>query len=320
MEGACFGQRRSRRAVACLVLALLLHPATAGGQLSDGEIAVPALRPARHAGDHRDARQSPSRAATTRPRVATRARLPIGLLRERSARRVGRHRRGSFSEHPTHKTTRLIRGRELPDEGADRARTTTTPRRVRRGDVFNGATDNAVGVAGRGRVVGRAIRSLSSTAAPVAAGRDAEEDLLAHRWAGAPAIPIERTVGYVNPDYPGRTRRSRASVIAVGRRDRRRSPVRHRRRCRARRVSAVPARRRDPAGESSFASCAATTRPSSAGSSDGVLQRLDRRLLHRVRDETRLWISEKLACRADPHRLLHDDHPAEGPTRRRSSR
>lgn len=197
------------RPVATLVLCLALVPGSAGA-LTDGELANGARRAsvgtreitatlASEAFEGRDNGTEGSRRA--------RAYL-IGLLREIGPGVSGGTDDADY-EHPFAQGTNLaavIRGRELPDEyvliGAHYDHLGVS----RSGEIFNGATDNAAGVA-VAIGVARAIRSL-----PEAPRRsvavvlwDAEEDGLlgSIAWVGAPPIPIERTVGYVNLDIQG---------------------------------------------------------------------------------------------------------------------
>lgn len=112
----------------------------------------------------------------------------------------------------------VIRGRELPDEyvivgahydhldtrsnAAGHCSSTGTPG----GDVCNGATDNATGVAAV-LAIGRAIRTLPEAPrrSVVLALWDAEEDgLLGSRYyVDHPLVPLEQTVTYVNFDILG---------------------------------------------------------------------------------------------------------------------
>lgn len=208
--------RRTRsvpRGLACLVLAFSLHlaahPADARA-LGETEIAAGARRAplgtreitatlASDAFEGRDNQTEGSRRA--------RAYL-IGLLREIGPGVSGGTADADY-EHPFARGTNLaavIRGRELPDEwvliGAHYDHLGVS----RSGDVYNGATDNAAGTA-VAVAVARAIRSL-----PEAPRRsvavvlwDAEEDGLlgSIAWVGDPAIPIGRTVAYVNLDIQG---------------------------------------------------------------------------------------------------------------------
>ena len=209
------------RGLACLVLALLLHPATAGA-LSDGEIAGGARRAplgtreitATLASDAFEGRNNQTEGSRR-----ARAYL-IGLLREIGPGVSGGTADADY-EHPFAKGTNLaavIRGRELPDEwvliGAHYDHLGVSGS----GNVFNGATDNAAGTA-VAVAVGRAIRSL-----PEAPRRsvavvlwDAEEDGLlgSIAWVGAPAIPIERTVAYVNLDIQGANLTQSLSRISI---------------------------------------------------------------------------------------------------------
>lgn len=132
----------------------------------------------------------------------------IGLLRE-----IGTGVNGGTADadykHAFAQGTNLlavIRGRELPDEYVmigghyDHLGVSAS------GDVYNGAADNASGTAAA-IAVARAIRALPE--APrrsiVVALWDAEEDGLlgSIAYVDAPAIPIERTVAYVNLDIQG---------------------------------------------------------------------------------------------------------------------
>lgn len=209
------------RGLACLALALFLHPATAGA-LGDAEIAGGARRApvgtreitatlASDAFEGRDNQTEGSRRARE---------YLIGLLREIGPGVSGGTADADY-EHPFAQGTNLaavIRGRELPDEwvliGAHYDHLGVS----RSGDVFNGATDNAAGTA-VAVAVARAIRSL-----PEAPRRsvavvlwDAEEDGLlgSIAWAGAPAIPIERTVAYVNLDIQGANLTQALSRVSI---------------------------------------------------------------------------------------------------------
>lgn len=100
----------------------------------------------------------------------------------------------------------VIRGRELPDEyvlvGAHYDHLGVAAN----GDVYNGATDNAAGVA-VALAVGRALRSLPEPPrrSVAIALWDAEEDGLlgSIAYVADPALPLERTVAYVNLDIQG---------------------------------------------------------------------------------------------------------------------
>ncbi|MBY0276798.1 M28 family peptidase [Candidatus Binatia bacterium] len=112
-------------------------------------------------------------------------------------------------EHPFALGTNLvavIRGRELPDEYVMIGAHYDHLGVASNGDVYNGATDNAAGVAVAVSVA-RAIRSLPEAPrrSVAIALWDAEEDGLlgSIAYVGDPAIPIERTVAYVNLDIQG---------------------------------------------------------------------------------------------------------------------
>jgi hypothetical protein len=103
----------------------------------------------------------------------------------------------------------VVRGRELPDEyvmvGAHYdhlGRCDSTPG----GDVCNGATDNATGVAAV-IAIGNALRRLPEAPrrSVVLALWDAEEDGLAgsRHYVENPVVPLESTVAYVNFDIQG---------------------------------------------------------------------------------------------------------------------
>ena len=197
------------RLLAPLAIALVLVPASARG-LGDLEIASGARRAAvgtrettgtlaSDAFEGRDNGTEGSRRA--------RAYL-IGLLREIGPGVSGGTDDADY-EHPFAQGTNLaavIRGRERPDEYVLIGGHYDHLGVSRNGDVFNGATDNAAGVA-VAVAVARAIRSL-----PEAPRRsvavvlwDAEEDGLlgSIAWVGDPPIPIDSTVAYVNLDIQG---------------------------------------------------------------------------------------------------------------------
>jgi len=112
-------------------------------------------------------------------------------------------------KHPFAAGTNLIAvipGRELPDEYVMIGGHYDHLGVASSGDVFNGATDNATGTA-VAIAVGRAIRALPEAPrrSVVIALWDAEEDGLlgSIAYVDAPAIPIEKTVAYVNLDIQG---------------------------------------------------------------------------------------------------------------------
>jgi len=197
------------RGLASALLALLCHAVPAAA-LTDGQIAAGARRTpvgtreitttlASSVFEGRDNQTEGSRRARE---------YLIGLLREIGPGVSGGTEDAAY-EHPFAQGTNLaavIPGRELPDEyvliGAHYDHLGVSFG----GEVFNGATDNAAGVA-VAIAVARAIRSL-----PEAPRRsvavvlwDAEEDGLlgSIAWVGEPPIPIERTVAYVNLDIQG---------------------------------------------------------------------------------------------------------------------
>lgn len=207
-----------------LLLALLVSPRTARA-LDAGEIAAGARRApvgtreitATLASDGFEGRNN-----LTEGSRKARAYL-IGLLREIGPGPSGGTDDDAY-EHPFAQGTNLlavIRGRELPDEyvmiGAhyDHLGVASS------GDVYNGATDNAAGVA-VAVAVARAIRSLPEAPrrSVAIALWDAEEDGLlgSIAYVGDPAIPIERTVAYVNLDIQGANLSPSlaATSIAVG--------------------------------------------------------------------------------------------------------
>lgn len=112
-------------------------------------------------------------------------------------------------KHPFAEGTNLVAvipGRELPDEYVIIGGHYDHLGVNSRGQVFNGATDNATGTA-IAIAVGRAIRALPEAPrrSVAIALWDAEEDGLlgSIAWAENPAIPIEQTVAYVNLDIQG---------------------------------------------------------------------------------------------------------------------
>jgi hypothetical protein len=110
----------------------------------------------------------------------------------------------------------VVRGRELPDEyvvvGAhyDHLDTRSTAsghcsaRGTPGGDVCNGATDNATGVA-TVIGIGRALRKHPPRRSVVLALWDAEEDGLVGSlyYVNHPAVPLAKTIAYVNFDIQG---------------------------------------------------------------------------------------------------------------------
>lgn len=132
----------------------------------------------------------------------------VGLLREIGPGVSGGTDDAAY-EHPFALGTNLIaviRGRELPDEYVMIGAHYDHLGVASNGDVYNGATDNAAGVA-VAISVARAIRSLPEAPrrSVAIALWDAEEDGLlgSIAYVGDPAIPIERTVAYVNLDIQG---------------------------------------------------------------------------------------------------------------------
>jgi hypothetical protein len=204
---------RRRTAASCGLalglLALLFHPASAHA-LTAGEIAGGARRAALGtreivttlASDAFEGRNNQTEGSRK-----ARAYL-IGLLREIGPGVSGGTADADY-EHPFAQGTNLlavIRGRELPDEYVMIGGHFDHLGVSKSGDVYNGATDNASGTAAA-ITVARAIRALPE--APrrsiVVALWDAEEDGLLGSLAYVmdPAIPLERTVAYVNLDIQG---------------------------------------------------------------------------------------------------------------------
>jgi hypothetical protein len=203
---------RRRTAASCglaLGLLALLHPASARA-LTGGEIEGGARRAAigtreivaTLASDGFEGRNN-----LTEGSRKARAYL-IGLLREIGPGVSGGTDDADY-EHPFAQGTNLIaviRGRELPDEYVMIGGHYDHLGVAKNGDVYNGATDNASGTAAA-ITVARAIRALPE--APrrsiIVALWDAEEDGLLGSLAYVqdPAIPLERTVAYVNLDIQG---------------------------------------------------------------------------------------------------------------------
>lgn len=132
----------------------------------------------------------------------------IELLREIGTG-VGGGTADADYKHPFAQGTNLVAvipGRELPDEyvliGGHYDHLGVNSR----GEVFNGATDNATGTA-ISIAVGRAIRALPEAPrrSVAIALWDAEEDGLLGSigWVANPAIPTEKIVAYVNLDIQG---------------------------------------------------------------------------------------------------------------------
>jgi len=100
----------------------------------------------------------------------------------------------------------VIRGRELPDEYVMVGAHYDHLGVAKNGDVFNGATDNAAGVA-VAIAVGQAIRALPEAPrrSVVIALWDAEEDGLlgSIAYVGDPPLPLDKTVACVNLDIQG---------------------------------------------------------------------------------------------------------------------
>jgi hypothetical protein len=132
----------------------------------------------------------------------------IPLLREIGTG-VGGGTDDDVYRHPFFAGTNLIavvRGRELPDEYVMVGAHYDHLGVAANGDVYNGATDNAAGVA-VAIAVGRAIRRLPEPPrrSVVIALWDAEEDGLlgSMAYVAAPALPLDKTVAYVNLDIQG---------------------------------------------------------------------------------------------------------------------
>lgn len=200
---------RLLRGLACATLAALAGP-TAAGALTPTQIAAGArsapvgLREtvstlASDAFEGRDNQTEGSRRAQD---------YLISLLREIGPGVSGATDADAY-RHPFAQGTNLIaviRGRELPDEYVlvgghyDHLGVSSS------GDVYNGATDNAAGTA-VAIAVGRAIRALPEPPRRSVAIVlwDAEEDGLlgSVAYVGDPAIPLDRTVAYVNLDIQG---------------------------------------------------------------------------------------------------------------------
>lgn len=144
----------------------------------------------------------------------------IGLLREIGPGVSGGTDDADY-EHPFAQGTNLIaviRGRELPDEYVMIGAHYDHLGVASNGDVYNGATDNAAGVA-VAVAVARAIRSLPEAPrrSVAVALWDAEEDGLlgSIAYVADPAIPIERTVAYVNLDIQGANLSPSLSGISI---------------------------------------------------------------------------------------------------------